>query len=352
MSKSPQAQDLSRLTIENKEFNRSSGSNARTKFLLFIAATAVLLSIVFLRRTSEQKENTNTGPESVQESRPTSQLAPRTAELDATGYVVAQRKAAVSSKATGRLKELRVREGDAVTEGQVIGVIENEDLEAVLVQEQAGLKSAEARVQSAQAEYDDASLNRRRAADLLKKSVIAQSEMDSADARQRKAAAALEVARADVQLAKARIEKAQVDFDFTLIKAPFAGTVLTKDADVGEIVAPFGSSTNARAALVTIADMDSLQVEADVSEANIAKIRLGQQCRITLDSYPEKHYRGVVDSIVPTVDRAKATVQVKIRFLDKDARVIPEMSAKVAFDLRDADHASQPHTQETEKVSQ
>src|SRR5262249_26414554 len=110
-------------------------------------------------------------------------------------------------------------------------------------------------------------------------------------------------------------------------------TVLSKNADIGEVVAPFGSAANARGAVVTLADMDSLEVEADVSEANLSKVSVKQRCVITLDSYPEKHYEGEVESIVPTVDRAKGTVTVKIRFLAKDERVIPEMSAKVSFSL-------------------
>ena len=256
--------------------------------------------------------------------------------LDATGYVVAQRKAAVSSKATGRLKELKVVEGDKLEAGQIIGIIENDDVLALTVQEEASLRSADARVKSAAAQYDEAKSAYERANKLSAEKVIADSEQDAAEMRFKKAQADLELSKADVGLAKARLDKAKVDFEYTQIRAPFSGTVLTKDADVGEIVAPFGNSTNARAALVTMADMDSLQVEADVNESNIAKVAIGQKCVITLDSYPEKKYQGVVSSIVPTVDRAKATVQVKIRFLDKDTRVIPEMSAKVSFDLTSA----------------
>jgi RND family efflux transporter MFP subunit len=117
----------------------------------------------------------------------------------------------------------------------------------------------------------------------------------------------------------------------TLIRAPFDGTVLTKNADVGEIVAPLAAGINSRAAVVTIADMTSLQVEADVSESNIQKITTGQDCEITLDAYPNVRYAGYVAKIVPTADRSKATVMVKVGFKDYDSRVLPEMSAKVLF---------------------
>ena len=116
-----------------------------------------------------------------------------------------------------------------------------------------------------------------------------------------------------------------------LIRAPFDGTVLTKNAEVGEIVAPLAASTTSRAAVVTIADMSSLQVEADVSESNIEKIKLNMDCEIVLDAYPEKSYRGYVFKIVPTADRSKATVLVKVGFKSYDSSVLPEMSAKVSF---------------------
>ena len=123
----------------------------------------------------------------------------------------------------------------------------------------------------------------------------------------------------------------QVSLENTNIRAPFDGTILTKNADIGEVVAPFGAGASSRVAVVTIADMGSLEVEADVSESNIEKVSTGQPCEISLDAYPEKNYRGVVDKIIPTADRAKATILTKIRFLERDNRVLPEMSAKVHF---------------------
>ena len=333
--------DISRLRIDRTEpaaTRRSAPLPVRIGILVLLLAIAMGAGAYFApnRTASETRlDKAPLGASTQQVSSPAIiPIAASGGVLDATGYVVAQRKAAVSSKATGRLKELNVTEGDTVEQGQVIGVLENEDTAALLAQEQASLGAAEARVSFADAELSDAALGWERAQKLSGERVIAKSESDGALARFRKAKAEVDLARANVALARSRIEKAKVDLEYTLIRAPFSGTVLTKDADVGEIVAPFGSSVNSRAAVVTMADMSSLEVEAGVSEANLAKVYVGQKCSITLDSYPGKEYAGEVGGIVPTVDRAKATVQVKIRFLERDTTVIPEMSARVRFTLK------------------
>ena len=118
---------------------------------------------------------------------------------------------------------------------------------------------------------------------------------------------------------------------YTFIRAPFDAVVLTKNADVGDVITPMGAAANAKAAVVTIADMSSLLVEADVSESNLRKVKVGQPCEIQLDALPDVRFRGMVYMIVPTADRSKASVMVKVKFLEKDPRILPEMSAKVAF---------------------
>ena len=137
--------------------------------------------------------------------------------------------------------------------------------------------------------------------------------------------------KASIAVAQANLRVAQVAVDQTLIRAPFDGVVLTKNANVGDVITPFSSAPDAKGAVVTMADMTTLEVEADVSESNLSKVRIGQPCEIQLDALPDQRFRGVVSRTVPTVDRAKATVMVKIRFVDTDPRVLPEMSAKVAF---------------------
>jgi RND family efflux transporter MFP subunit len=178
---------------------------------------------------------------------------------------------------------------------------------------------------------DDAEVAWRRARDLLGRRFIAQSAADSAEARLAKARAALASARAALQAARAAHRAAQVAVEQTLIRAPFDGVVLTKSANVGDVVTPFSSALDAKGAVVTMADMATLEVEADVSESNLAKIHAGQFCEIQLDAFPEQRFRGRVSRLVPTVDRAKASVMTKVSFADRDERILPEMSAKVAF---------------------
>jgi RND family efflux transporter MFP subunit len=251
--------------------------------------------------------------------------------LHASGYVVAQRQADVASKATGRLMALYVGPGDRVTAGQVLAKIESADMTARLHQAQANVAVAQAAVAQARAAADEARLDFERKQGLRDANLVSKAEFDLATARHATAQAGVASAEAQVRAVEAAARAAEVELDNTVIRAPFDGTVLTKNADVGEIVAPFGSSATSRAAVVRIADMRSLMVEADVSERHLDQVKQGSPCEITLDAYPQQRYRGVVDTIVPTADRAKATVLTKIRFDHLDDRVLPEMSAKVAF---------------------
>jgi RND family efflux transporter MFP subunit len=251
--------------------------------------------------------------------------------LNASGYVVAQRKASVSSKATGRLEWLGVEEGSTVKKNDVLARLEDRDVAASRDQAAANVENTRAALQQAKVERDDAALNLKRSKDLVAKGYISQMDHDTAEARYNRAQAAVSGAEAAITSAQAALKAADVAVEYTRIRAPFDAVVLTKDADVGDIVTPFGAAVNAKAAVVTIADMSSLQVEADVSESNLARVKPGQPCEIQLDALPDKRFRGTVHMIVPTADRAKASVMVKVRFLDKDPRILPEMSAKVAF---------------------
>jgi RND family efflux transporter MFP subunit len=253
------------------------------------------------------------------------------AVLVASGYIVAQRKAAVASKGTGRLVYLGVVEGDRVRRGQVIARLEDADVRAQLAQARANLQLSQADLHNV-----ERSLARVRA--LRDSDYISSSGVDSAEARY------LQV-KSGIAVAQAMVEGAEVALENTVIRAPFDGTVLTKNADVGEVVAPLAASAFSKSAVVTIADLRSLQVEADVSESNLEGVTVGQRCEIVLDAYPDQRYPGYVAMIVPTADRAKATVQVKVAFRSYDARVLPEMSAKVHFfpaELRAAGADTQP----------
>ncbi len=251
--------------------------------------------------------------------------------LNATGYVVAQRKAAVASKATGRVEWLGVTEGSKVKKGEVIAQLENKDVSATMEQAAARVKVAEANLQQGKAELTNAKVSLKRTEDLLAKNFISQSVYDVAVARFRKSQAAVIGYQAAIGAARAGYHVAQISVEHTLIRAPFDGVVLTKSANIGDVVTPFSSALNAKGAVVTMADMDTLEVEADVSESNLHKVKLEQPCEIQLDALPAARFRGIVQRIVPTVDRSKATVLVKVRFIDHDPNVLPEMSAKIAF---------------------
>ncbi len=237
--------------------------------------------------------------------------------LTASGYVVAQVKAAVASKGTGRLEFLYVEEGDKVKKGEIIARLEDDDVLAALAQ-------AEANLGVAQADSEDAFRTLDRTRQLFSGNLSSRAELDGAEARFSRVVAT-------IRYAEAAVKSGEVAVENTRIRAPFDGTVLTKDADVGEVVAPFASSASSRGAVVTMADMSSLLVEADVSESNITRVTPGQPCDIVLDAYPDRRYPGIVHKIVPTADRAKATVLTKVSFKQRDERVLPEMSAKVQF---------------------
>jgi len=251
--------------------------------------------------------------------------------LNASGYVVAQRKAAVSSKATGRLDKLYVEEGKTVKAGDVLAVLENQDLLAALEEAKAYLRVATAAINNAEAELHDATLNYNRYKVLRETGAVSEQVFDSAEARYKKAVASERSARFAFERAQASAKVAEVNLEYSYIRAPFDGVILTKNADQGEIVAPFGASINAKAAVATMADLASLMVEVDVAESSLEKARPGQATEIRLDALPNDRFSGTVHAIVPTADRSKATVLTKVKFDRLDPRVLPEMSAKVAF---------------------
>jgi HlyD family secretion protein len=253
------------------------------------------------------------------------------AVLNATGRVVAARRASVSSKATGKLEWLGVEEGQRVAEGEVIAKLENRDVAASREQAAASVEAAEANLVQGQAELADASAALKRARELAQKDFVSDAAVDTAVARFNKAQAAIKSLEAQISVAKANLRAASVNVDQTLIRAPFAGIVLTKNANVGDILTPFSSAAGTTGAVVTMADMSTLEVEADVSETSIAKIAVGQPAEIQLDAFADLRLAGSVSRIVPTVDRSKATLLVKVKFDEVDPRVLPDMSARIAF---------------------
>ncbi|MDR4505178.1 MAG: efflux RND transporter periplasmic adaptor subunit [Candidatus Scalindua sp.] len=251
--------------------------------------------------------------------------------MNASGYVEAQRKSALSSKITSWLVELFVEEGNIVKKGEIIATLENGDILTALDKAKANIEVARFERELADAELVEATLAFNRTRELLEEKVVSLSEFDVAEARYKTAFAAVSAKQAVSKAVEAALKEVEVSLEYTFIRAPFDAVVLTKNADIGDIITPLGAAANVRASVVTIADMDSLLVEVDVSESNIEQVKTGQHCEIRLDAFSHDRYRGKVHMIVPTADRSKASVQVKIAFIDKDSRVIPEMSAKVAF---------------------
>lgn len=263
------------------------------------------------------------------------------AQLSASGYVVAQRRAAVASKATGRLIWLNVREGSKVKQGEIIAKLDASDVQAAMAAVQANIRQAEAGVAQANVELVNAESDLQRAQGLKAQGFLSAQAMDAAVKRVNASKATMTSAKASVAVAKSQLRVQQVNQDFTEIRAPFDGVVLNKNANVGDIITPFSSAAGSQGAVVTMADMTTLEVEADVSESNLAKANIGQPVEITLDALPDTRFRGSIAGIVPTVDRAKATVMTKIRFEKLDPRILPEMSAKVTILSQAATDADQ-----------
>ncbi|HEX8738911.1 MAG TPA: efflux RND transporter periplasmic adaptor subunit [Casimicrobiaceae bacterium] len=251
--------------------------------------------------------------------------------LNATGYVVAQRKAAISSKATGTLEWLGVAEGSRVKEGDVIARIDDRDVLAQAQSAKAAVGVARANIEQNRAELQNSKVELTRDRDLVAKGFISHSTLDAAQARYDRAVAAVASADASLAVAVANAKNAELSVDYTKIRAPFDGVVLTKNANVGDLLTPFSNAAESKGAVVTMADMSTLEVEADVSEASLDKVKVGQPAEIVLDAIPDVRFLGRIDRMVPTVDRAKATVTAKVKFDAIDPRVLPEMSAKVGF---------------------
>ncbi len=316
--------DLSKLSIDR---TAARAPRARRRLWPWAAGLAVLVATAVLGFSGGLGSPVTVETAAVTTAYPSQAVT----ALNATGYVVAQRKAAVASKATGRLEWLGVMEGSRVKRNEVIARLESRDVAAAREQAAANVQVTMANLEQAQAELRDAERTLARWRELWQNRYISQLELDTAVARAEKARAAAQSSEAAIAVARANLKAADVSFDQTLIRAPFDGVVLTKNANVGDNITPFSNAMDTKGAVVTIADMLTLEVEADVAESSLGRIKVSQPCEIQLDAVPDTRFAGVVNRIVPTVDRAKATVMVKIGFVDRDQRVLPDMSAKVAF---------------------
>lgn len=362
--------DLAALRIDRSGFsNQRRRSPLRVLFLAAIFLLAALLLALLLRKpiTERMGVAAKEVPVATAIRRGPSGTQPI---LTAGGYIIARDQVEVGSKITGRVVSLEVREGYKVTKGQVIARLDDYELKAQVNQAQANVAASKARLaeleagsrpqeidraraemQRTKADLDNAELTLRRNEQLFKQAVVQQQAVDDARARFDMATNAhraarenyelarigprqeqIDLARAQVKQSEAELAYAQAQFENTIIRAPISGTVLDRYVDLGEMVTTgFTSNRGAKQALVAIADLKDLQVELDISEADIAKVKLDQPTVIIPDAYSDRRYKGTVEYISSVADRQKATIKVKVKVLDPDEYLRPDMGAKVTF---------------------
>ena len=251
--------------------------------------------------------------------------------LDASGYVVARRMATVSAKVTGRVKEVLIEEGMRVEEGQVLARLDPIDADAQRTLSSSQVAAARSQADSVQAQLVDAEANARRLSELVGRQLVSRAQYDQAVAQRDSLRAQLVTARRQAQVAGDSLRIADHGVDNTVVRAPFAGVVISKAAQPGEIVSPLATGGYTRTGIGTIVDMDSLEVEVDVGEAYIGRVKAKMPVQATLNSYPDWKIPAEVIAIIPTADRGKATVKVRVALKEKDPRIVPDMGVTVSF---------------------
>jgi RND family efflux transporter MFP subunit len=255
-----------------------------------------------------------------------------TAILQATGYVTARRQATVSAQITGALTQVLIEEGERVSAGQVLAKLDDTAQRAALAQSVAQVQAAKAILVQVQAQLDQYRRDLQRNQDLIDRHLVSQQALETADTQVRTGAAQVASQLRQVELAEAGQRGAQVQLDYTTVRAPFSGVITAKAAQAGEIVSPISAGGGfTRTGVGTIVDMDSLEIEVDVNEAYINRVRANQPAEAVLDAYPDWTIPAHVIAIVPTADRSKATVKVRIAIDQKDPRILPDMGVRVSF---------------------
>src|SRR5580704_3667102 len=252
--------------------------------------------------------------------------------LDATGYVTARREATVSAQITGTVTAVLIEEGDRVKEGQVIGRLDDTAQRASLSQAQAALQSAQALLTQYQVQVAQSVRDLRRNEDLVGRKLVSEQAVEQSRSQVDQETAQVLGQRRQVNLAEANLRSAQVQLDYCTVRAPFTGVVIAKSAQVGEIISPFSAGGSfTRTGIGTIVDMDSLEIEVDVNEAYINRVLPGQPVESVLNAYPDWKIPSHVIAIIPTADRSKATVKVRVAIDVKDPRIVPDMGVRVSF---------------------
>ena len=252
--------------------------------------------------------------------------------LDASGYVVARRMATVSAKITGRVREVLIEEGMAVEEGQVMATLDPVDADAQHDLARAQLSAARSQVEGVQAQLVEAEANARRLSSLVEGQLVSRAQYEQAIAQRDSLRAQLATARRNAQVAAEGLRISDIGVDNTIVRAPFAGVVIAKAAQPGEIVSPLSAGGGfTRTGIGTLVDMDSLEVEVDVGEAYIGRVQPAMPVEATLNAYPDWKIPAEVIAIIPTADRGKATVKVRVALKEKDPRIVPDMGVTVSF---------------------
>jgi RND family efflux transporter MFP subunit len=256
----------------------------------------------------------------------------REALLNASGYVTPRRRATIAAKITGRVTGVFFDEGTQVKEGQLLATLDDSDVQKTLTSAKADRDSSQAAIADLQVQLKNAQIELHRADQLQKAGVQTQEQLDTASMNADSLKAKIDLAKSQVAASVARIAEAQQAVDNCTIRAPFAGIVVSKDAQVGEMVSPISAGGGfTRTGIATIVDMNSNEIEVDVNESYIARVQDGQPVTAILDAYPDWEIPSKVRTIIPTADRQKATVKVRISFLKLDPRILPDMGIKVTF---------------------
>ncbi|HEV2455699.1 MAG TPA: efflux RND transporter periplasmic adaptor subunit [Verrucomicrobiae bacterium] len=252
--------------------------------------------------------------------------------LNSSGYVTARREATVSSKVTGKVVSILIEEGMKVTNGQILARLDDSNVRAALDVARAQLLSSEAAVDETRANLKQANADYQRVSELAKQKISSQSDLDQAEAAAKSLQAHLEWQESQIAVARSQVDQSQQDLEDMTIRAPFDGVITTKDAQPGEMISPVSAGGGfTRTGIGTVVDMKSLEIDIDVNENYINRVEAGQPVMATLDAYPDWKIPCKVIAIVPTADRDKSTVKVRVGFNQLDPRILPDMSVKVSF---------------------
>ncbi|MDQ2075854.1 efflux RND transporter periplasmic adaptor subunit [Marinimicrobium sp. ABcell2] len=307
-----------------------------------LAATLAVFSVIGLIWLFSSPE---THAVKTQTARVASSNAAGSSVLDATGYVTPRRYATVSSKVTAKVLEVLVEEGMTVEEGQVVARLDDSNHRRYLAVEEAGLALAHAQLEETRARLSEAERAHERVSVMFQRQLVSESDLDAASSNAESQRAQLSARQAQVLSAQRRVELQQQELDDLVLRAPFRGVVISKDAQPGEMISPVSAGGGfTRTGICSIVDMDSLEIEVDVNESYIHRVKAGQPVTATLEAYPNWQIPARVIAIVPTADRQKATVRVRVGFEELDPRILPQMGVRVAFLERDAEQEVEART--------